>query len=396
MKTKLGIIGLCLLLLLNLWCVPVSAENTAEIIIDSVEVNKMGEGTIIGHISTGEVGIQITCIVGTPDLFKADGYLDESKFDMNHVMHIDQVGTGNNGTFLIEFGVDKKWSNHDAKIIFGCTYGVNAWYDFTVPELPPGIEVISNNSVLYGREIFYVNSFGYIPENIATALSRGGNNIYFFFGDSWYNLMSEAAVDNSFLVKDNASPTSEIEKLRPSYYWGVSEKMELKWAEEVVQFMDADVKVSINAYTPTITGTVSCIEGKTITLDMRNKTDNTIIASEKITSANGVFNLNYKLPSLLKAREYEIVLSCVEGDTVLADASVIIDSSILALDLTGKVSTAKNVDIKGSLKSVNTGLIDQDVNFTGTKEVSATVPNILSSASFQLKAKGYETVTVSV
>ena len=393
MKTKRALVGLLFVaLLLTTWCVPVHADDTVKIIIDSVEVNKMGEGTIIGHVTDGVVGTQITCIVGTPDLFKADGYLDESKFDMNHIMHIDQVGTGNNGTFLIEFGVDSKWSGHEAKIIFGCSYGINAWHNFTIPELPPGLEVVSNNSVLYGRDVFYVNSYGYTPNNIASAIAAGGNNIYFYLGESWYNLLDPKATDKSFLVSSNASKLADVEALKPRYYWGVSTRLELKYAEEIVKFVDADVDVVISGYVPKITGTVSCIEGRTINLSMVNKTDGTTIASDTVTSDDGVFNLNYTLPSLLRAKEYEIVVSCLRDDIQLANMSLDIDSSTILLDITGKVSTAKNVSFDTAIKSTNMDLIDQETTFTGSTEVSKTIPNLLASASVHMTATGYENI----
>lgn len=392
MKIKRALVGLLFItLFLTSWCVPVHADDV-KIIIDSVAVSEMGEGTIIGHVTDGIVGTQITCIVGTPDLFTEDGYIDESKFDMNHLMHIDQVSTGNNGTFLIEFGVDQKWSNTKGRIIFGCSYGINAWDDFNIPELPPGLEVVSNNSVLYGRDVFYVNGYGHTPDNIATAIRDGGNNVYFYLGNYWYNLMDPAATDNSFLVSSNASKVADVESLKPRYYWGVNTRLELKYAEEVVNFMDADVDVVISGYVPKLTGTVSCVEGRTINLSMVNKTDGTTIASDTVTSDDGVFNLNYTLPSLLRAKEYEITVTCLHDQMQLANMAVNIDSSVLALDITGSVSTAKNVSFDTTLKSTNMDLIDQENTFTGSTEVSKTIPNLVAAASVHMTAKGYETV----
>lgn len=157
-------------------------------------------------------------------------------------------------------------------------------------------------------------------------------------------------------------------------------------------FIEADVTVDISAYVPTITGTISCTESKTINFNIVNKTDNTVVADETITSENGTFNLSYALPTLLSPKEYELIFSCEENGRTLTDMVVTIDSSTLLLELSGMVSTADNVDVSAQLQSVNTGLIDKETAFTGTDSVSVTIPNILSSATFHLSAQGYETV----
>ena len=158
------------------------------------------------------------------------------------------------------------------------------------------------------------------------------------------------------------------------------------------KFIEADVTVDISGYVPTITGTISCTESKTINFNIVNKTDNTVVADETITSENGIFNLSYTLPTLLIPKEYELTFSCIENNRTLTDMVVVIDSSTLLLELSGAVSTAENVDVAAQLQSVNTGLIDKETSFTGTDSVSVTIPNILSSATFNLSAQGYETV----
>lgn len=158
------------------------------------------------------------------------------------------------------------------------------------------------------------------------------------------------------------------------------------------KFIDADLDVSISAYVPRVSGTISCTQGKTVTVNVLNKTDNTVIANETITSANGIYNVSYTLPSMLNLKEYEITFSCTSGSNTLTAASVTVDSHFLSVDVAGTVTTANNVSLDAHLQSVNTDLINKSKTFTGSKTISGTIPNILASASFNLTMQGYETV----
>lgn len=160
------------------------------------------------------------------------------------------------------------------------------------------------------------------------------------------------------------------------------------------KFIEADVDVIISGYTPVISGTVYCTEGKTIGLIIKNLTDNTVLSNETITSEDGVFTLSHTLPSLLSTKEYEVNMVCSENNTELANLSAVIDSSILLVDISGTATTADNISINAQVQSVNTGLIDKSTTFTGNKSISATIPNLVSNASFHLFAEGYETVVV--
>jgi len=162
------------------------------------------------------------------------------------------------------------------------------------------------------------------------------------------------------------------------------------------QFFDADVNITISNYVPTVSGTISCIESKTIIVNIINKTDNITIDSDTITSEDGIYNFAYTLPSLLVPKEYEVVVSCSENDVNVTYMNVTIDSSILFLNLGGTVTTSDNVDVEAHLQSVNTGLIDKETSFSGSKTVSVSIPNLLPSCSFHLSAKGYETVLTKI
>ena len=158
------------------------------------------------------------------------------------------------------------------------------------------------------------------------------------------------------------------------------------------KFIEADLTVALDWYVPQISGTISCTAGKTMTMTVVNKTDNTVIANDTMTSVNGVHNLSYTLPSLVSAKEYEVTFSCIEDSNSLAEVSVNIDSSMLAVDVTGTVNTADNVEVEARVQSTNTSLIDKSKTFTGSKTISETIPNLIPNASFNLTAQAYETV----
>lgn len=211
--------------------ISVQSAETREIIIDSVTAKKTGYCEIVGHYTNVPIKTQITCIVGSENLFD-DYTIIEKNFNMDNLVYIDQVSTGNNGTFLIQFVVDKKWSEKTLVVKGGTSYGDNYTTTIQLPELPPGIEIVNNNSVLYGRDAYYVPGTFYTPDNIADSIAYGGNNVYFKIGDLWYNLMDEGAVDNSFLVKANATPDDSIVALNPRYYYAMTNRIQLKYGLE--------------------------------------------------------------------------------------------------------------------------------------------------------------------
>jgi len=220
---------LAALFILSFSNITVQADTAREIIIDSVTATKAGYCEIIGHYTNVALNTQITCVVGSDKLFD-DGYtIIEENFTMDNVAYIDQVGTGNNGTFLIQFTVDRKWSEQVLTVKGGTSYGDNYTTSITLPELPPGVEVIDNNSVMYGRDVYHVPGVYYEPDSIAASIAFGGNIVCFKIGDNWYDLMDEDAVDNSYLVSSNAMSVSAVENKKPRYYYGLTQVLELKY-----------------------------------------------------------------------------------------------------------------------------------------------------------------------
>ena len=150
------------------------------------------------------------------------------------------------------------------------------------------------------------------------------------------------------------------------------------------QVMTADIAVNIVNYTPTITGTVSCVDGNSININIINNTDQSVIANDTVTAENGTYNISYALPSLLSAKDYTVTINCMEQEKILASMSVEIDSSVLLISVTGTVETAEDVIVDANVSGG--GLIEKSTSFTGNESVSATIPNIAANATINMTA----------
>ena len=158
------------------------------------------------------------------------------------------------------------------------------------------------------------------------------------------------------------------------------------------KFIDIDLDVLLNGYVPSVSGTVLCTQGKTFKVNILNETDNTVLVNETITSAGGIHNVSYTLPSLLNSKEYTMTFSCTSGGNMLTSANIKLNSKSLTVDFNGTVQTANNVVLYTRIQSLNSNLINKTRTFKGSHDTYETVPNILSNASFNLTAQGYETL----
>ncbi|MBP3361800.1 MAG: DUF5050 domain-containing protein [Clostridia bacterium] len=161
-------------------------------------------------------------------------------------------------------------------------------------------------------------------------------------------------------------------------------------------FVNADVNISINNFIPKIEGTLYCLAGKSVTFNIMNTTDQSVIASDVITVLDNVYELSYSLPSLLYKKNYTVSLSCTDGEATLVSMNIELSSSTVLVSLSGTAETADNVRINAQLQSVNTGLVDKSTTFTGRKSISTTIPNVVASTSYKLSAQGYETIKETV
>ena len=228
MRSKILAILLAIILTMTFFNVNASADEEHRIIIDSMTTSETGYIEIIGHLTNAPEGSQIACLIGR------EGALNESgvskTLEPDDIAWIDQVETGNNGTFLIQFSVNaEKFSDERLYVGLGSQYLQQPFIaNITVPELPIGLSAVVDNSVLYGRDIYYISGALYDADSIAESIAFGGSNIYFKIGGLWYNLMDEEAVDNSFLTEENAVDEEEIEALNPRYYYGFADRFEFE------------------------------------------------------------------------------------------------------------------------------------------------------------------------
>lgn len=229
MKTSKKLFAALLAVFFILACsaIPVGADSR-EFVIDSATVSRTGYCEVIGHYEGVELDTQMSCVVAKDALFDGNAVVEEN-FNTDYVAWLGQEGTGNNGTFLFQFSVPESFSETKLIVRLTSSYGDIAVTNIDIPALPPGIEVVEDNSVIYGRDAFYVPGVFYTPDNIADSIVYGGNNIYFKIGGLWYDLMDEKAADNSFLVKENATPEKIIVGLKPRYYYSMTNKIEFKY-----------------------------------------------------------------------------------------------------------------------------------------------------------------------
>ena len=223
-QTKNKIIALFVATLLAV-CIPfaVRSDNTSPTIkISAVSVNKLGECEVIGYINNSVIGADITLLSLNKNT--TNGLVPEN------IIHINQTRTGNNGTFLFKFQISEKFSGQTGYVFVNSNQKTQkVMSSYTIPQLPPGIDVIENNSVMYGKDVYYVPGSYHNANNIAESLAYGGNSIYFKMGGYWYDLLNGNATSNYFLVPENAVNDTEIEAVKPRIYYMTARKTKLKY-----------------------------------------------------------------------------------------------------------------------------------------------------------------------
>lgn len=200
-----------------------------EITIISAEIDNNGKFEVIGQVEGVAVGTQVSFLMCSEDVWDKTGHIIESKFDTGYIAYIDQVGTGNNGTFVVQGKVAEGWENQTLRFAGASSYGGYYTQTMSVPEISYGIEIIANNSVIYGCDAYLVTGAFYNADNIAISIKEGGNRIYYKLGDKWYDLLDPDALDNSFLVSKNAISDSKVEECKPRYYYNMTEQIHLNY-----------------------------------------------------------------------------------------------------------------------------------------------------------------------
>lgn len=210
---------------------PITTASAVEpkITIISAEIDNNGDFEVIGQVEGVAVGTQVSFLMCSKEAWDKKGYPIQSKVNTDSIAYIDQVGTGNNGTFVVKGQVAEKWQNQTLRFAGASSYGGYYTQTMIVPAMTNDINIIANNSVIYGRDAYLVTGAFYNADNIATSIKEGGNRIYYKLGGKWYDLLDPAALDNSFLVSENAISDSKVEECKPRYYYNMTDKIDLEY-----------------------------------------------------------------------------------------------------------------------------------------------------------------------
>ena len=156
------------------------------------------------------------------------------------------------------------------------------------------------------------------------------------------------------------------------------------------KIMDADIEVSLSAYTPHLTGVLSCSQGKTITMNIVNHTDNTIVLNETISYEDGTKNINCTLPSMFSNKNYSLSFTVKEGIRTLVDLSAQINSAIIVTSLEGSIGIDGNAILETAFSAENALVDDKFTIIKESKNFSGTVPNLMPNGKFTFNINGYE------
>lgn len=206
-----------------------AVDSEPEISIVSVDIDKSGCFEVIGRVEGVQVGTQVSFIMCSAVAWDSTGHIIESSFKPEYVAYIDQVGTGNNGTFIVQGQLAEKWENQTLRFAGASSSGGYYTQTMSVSEISYDIGIIENNSVIYGRDAYLITGAFYTADNISKSIKEGGNRIYYKLGGRWYDLLDPDALDNSFLVSTNAINESDVEQCKPRYYYNDVKKIELNY-----------------------------------------------------------------------------------------------------------------------------------------------------------------------
>lgn len=216
MRKILAALIVALLIICN---IHVSAES--EIIIDNWFIDETGAGEVYGYVSNYSVDTQVTFLAVSDD-GSGQGIISGDT-----IFAINQITVGNNGAFLFEFYVPSKFSAQYAVLRVGSNSGAEAvTIACNMPTIPPGIENVPSNSVIYGADTYRVESIYLTSEYVSDSIIYGGNKIYYKLGGMWYDLLDPEADTAAYLVPKNAVSNSVMKSLDLRYYYGTKRRLE--------------------------------------------------------------------------------------------------------------------------------------------------------------------------
>jgi len=194
-KYKIILLTIIVILVLGFGIIYVDANDANKIL--SVDINGLGYAEVIGYVP--EKGCEVTFL-----MLSGDG----SDIQTEDIIYIDQITSGNNGTYLFQFKIPERFSNMEYTLIINSNskQGVLKKASGTLPVIPAKIYGISNNALIVGNDAYDIGCAMCTPDNIANSLVTGGNKVYFKYGDNWYDLLDVDATTNAYLTEANAIP----------------------------------------------------------------------------------------------------------------------------------------------------------------------------------------------
>ena len=194
-----------------------SAPKVAAIVITTLEVDSAGNATVIGYIPTATAATQVTCLVMDSETLQTS----------DQIAWIDQMTVGYNGAFMTRFYIPDRFSGKTLYFRFGSDAGTDTITEkYELGTIQPGIENITNGSVIYGNDAYMCDSTQLTAENVADSIVHGGNKIYFKIGNRWYDLLDTEATSNEYLKAENAMSDTEVQKISIRYYYTSAKRIE--------------------------------------------------------------------------------------------------------------------------------------------------------------------------
>ncbi len=184
---------------LSLWAANAKAESS----IENVSILNTGQVEVWGIIENYREGDEVTILMISGE---GTGSIDDGS-----IVYIDQRKIGNNGVFYFEFSIDERFSQENYILRIGSsTEGFTVLEaSGTLPQIPPVVYQITNNSVVIGMDAYDLDSPYYESGNIIESLADGGNKIYYKINDMWFDVLDEECTSWQYLSEKNAISEDE-------------------------------------------------------------------------------------------------------------------------------------------------------------------------------------------
>lgn len=192
------IISVFVLVICMICCTTVyAAEGT----ITDFYVDSTGKAEIIGYFD--DTDRECTTMM----MYDASNPYEWESDATSHIMYVNQLPMGNNGTFYYHFQIKEKFSK--SSYVLKINGGELISDAGTLREIPSKIHNVSDNAMRIGNDIYDIGCPAYTPDNIAASLARGGNRIYYKISGAWFDMLDPAATGTSYFTIDNAIDPAE-------------------------------------------------------------------------------------------------------------------------------------------------------------------------------------------